>query len=131
MPRVVHFEIPVNDIDRSIAFYQKVFGWTFKKFDGPELYYLVSTGPKDQPGIDGGLLKKRDPRQPMVNTIQVENVDATISWVEQNGGKCCLPKMAIPGVGWLKTVSFCISMRFEKILYLTKVCSESHPSWLK
>ena len=24
MPRVVHFEIPVNDIDRSIAFYQKV-----------------------------------------------------------------------------------------------------------
>ena len=101
MPRVVHFEIPVNDIDRSIAFYQKVFGWTFKKFDGPELYYLVSTGPKDQPGIDGGLLKKRDPRQPMVNTIQVENVDATISSVEQNGGKCCLPKMAIPGVGWL------------------------------
>ena len=70
----------------------------FQKFDGPELY-LVSTGPKDQPGIDGGLLKKRDPRQPMVNTIQVENVDATISSVEQNGGKCCLPKMAISGVG--------------------------------
>lgn len=101
MPRVIHFEIPVDDIDRSIAFYDKVFGWKFTKWDGPQLYYLVSTGPKDQPGIDGGLLKKRDPRQPMANTIQVENVDATVKAVETNGGKCVLPKMPIPGVGWL------------------------------
>ncbi len=101
MSRVVHFEIPVTDIDRSIAFYQEVFGWTFQKWDGPEVYYLISTGPKDQPGIDGGLLKKRDPRQPMANTIQVESVDDTIRLVEQHGGKCCMPKMAIPGVGWL------------------------------
>ncbi len=101
MARVVHFEIPVNDIDRSIAFYEKVFGWKVQKWDGPEPYYLVSTGPKDQPGIDGGFLKKRDPRQPLCNTIQVDNVDAAILSVEQNGGKCCVPKMAVPGVGWL------------------------------
>jgi predicted enzyme related to lactoylglutathione lyase len=78
-----------------------VFGWKFEKWDGPEAYYLVTTGPKEEPGINGGLLKKRDPRQPMVNTIQVDNLDATIRTVEENGGKCCLPKMAIPGVGWL------------------------------
>ena len=101
MPRVVHFEIPVSDVDRSIAFYEKVFGWIFQKWDGPELYYLISTGPKDQPGINGGLLKKHDPHQPMANTIQVEDVDATIRSVEENGGKCCFPKMAVPGVGWL------------------------------
>lgn len=105
MPRVIHFEIPVDDIDRSIAFYEKVFGWKFTKWDGPQLYYLVSTGPKDQPGIDGGLLKKRDPRQPMANTIQVENVDATVKAVEKNGGQCVLPKMPIPGVGWLAYIT--------------------------
>ena len=38
MPRVVHFEIPVNDIDRSIAFYEKIFGWKFQKWDGPDGY---------------------------------------------------------------------------------------------
>ncbi|MCE5311009.1 MAG: VOC family protein [Acidobacteriales bacterium] len=101
MSRVVHFEIPVVDIERSIDFYQKVLGWNFQKWDGPELYYLVSTGSNDEPGINGGLLKKRDPRQPVVNTIQVENVDATISLVEKNGGKCCWPKTPVPGVGWL------------------------------
>jgi uncharacterized protein len=55
----------------------------------------------NQPGINGGLLRKRDPRQPAVNTVAVENVDATVRTAEQNGGKLCFPKMAVPGVGWL------------------------------
>jgi uncharacterized protein len=37
----------------------------------------------------------------MVNTVAVENLDNTIRLVEQNGGKCVLPRMAIPRVGWL------------------------------
>jgi len=101
MARVIHFEIPLNDIERSITFYEKVFGWKIQKWGGPADYYLVSTGPKELPGIDGGLLKKRDPRQPMVNTVQVDDVDATVRIAEQNGGKLALPKMAVPGVGWL------------------------------
>ncbi len=99
--RVVHFEIPVNDIDRSIQFYEKIFGWKFQKWGGPAEYYTISTGAKDQPGIDGGLLRKHDPRQPVANTVKVENVDETIRTVEENGGKCCVPKMAVPGIGWL------------------------------
>lgn len=101
MNRVVHFEIPVLDIEKSIAFYENVFGWKFQKFEGPDLYYLITTGPKDEPGIDGGMLIKRDPRQPQVNTVQVQSLEGTINTVEKNGGKCVMPKMAIPGVGWL------------------------------
>jgi predicted enzyme related to lactoylglutathione lyase len=34
MSRVVHFEIPVENIEASIVFYQKVFGWTFQMLPG-------------------------------------------------------------------------------------------------
>ena len=36
-----------------------------------------------------------------LNTIAVESLDRTISKIEQRGGKICVPKMAIPNVGWL------------------------------
>jgi hypothetical protein len=78
-----------------------VFGWKFTKWEGPAPYWLITTGPKEEPGIDGGLLPRRDPSQPCVNTIGVANVDDTIKTVEKNGGKIALPKMAVPGVGWL------------------------------
>jgi uncharacterized protein len=59
MPRVVHFEIHVGDPDRAINFYEKCFGWTFQKWDGPMPYWLITTGPDDQPGINGGLVPRR------------------------------------------------------------------------
>ena len=35
MPRVVHFEIPADDLGRAQRFYGDVFGWQFQKWDGP------------------------------------------------------------------------------------------------
>jgi len=101
MPRPIHFEIPVDNPDRAIAFYKTVFGWTFQKWDGPVPYWLITTGPTTEPGINGGLLPRRDPAQPCVNTVGVSNLDQTTAAVEANGGKCVVPKMAVPGVGWL------------------------------
>jgi predicted enzyme related to lactoylglutathione lyase len=40
--RVVHFDIYVDDAERAIAFYQKVFGWTIQKVDGMD-YWLSDT----------------------------------------------------------------------------------------
>ena len=54
MPRVSHFEIHATDPDRAIRFYSTVFSWQFNKWDGPVEYWLVRTGPDDEPGIDGG-----------------------------------------------------------------------------
>lgn len=59
MPRVIHFEIHAGEPARAISFYEKVFGWTFQKWEGPMEYWLVITGPDDQPGINGGLLPRR------------------------------------------------------------------------
>lgn len=101
MPRPIHFEIPVENPDGAIAFYSKVLGWKFTKWDGPADYWLISTGDSKEPGIDGGLLRRRDPAQPCVNTVGVPNLDETVKTVESNGGRCVVPKMPIPGVGWL------------------------------
>src|SRR3974377_1024740 len=101
MPRPVHFEIPADQPERAIGFYQKVFGWTFQKWDGPMEYWMIGTGDPSEPGINGGMMRRQNPGQPRVNTGGVADVDATLRTVLSSGGECALPKMPIPGVGWL------------------------------
>lgn len=101
MSRPVHFEIPADQPERAMAFYEKVFGWKFHKWDGPMPYWLVTTGDKTQPGIDGGLLPRQHPGQGVVNTVMVADLDASTAAVEAAGGTITVPKMPIPGMGWL------------------------------
>ena len=101
MPRPIHFEIPADNPQRAIGFYSNVFGWKFTKWDGPKDYWIITTGQAPEPGIDGGLLPRRDPNQPCVNTIAVTNLDESVAAVQANGGSIAVPKMAVTGVGWL------------------------------
>src|SRR5579872_5292277 len=101
MPRPIHFEIPAEDPDRAMEFYKKVFGWTFQKWDGPMPYWMIITGSDKEPGINGELMPRRDPAQPCVNTVGVTDLDDSLATVAAHGGKEVVPKMAIPGVGWL------------------------------
>jgi predicted enzyme related to lactoylglutathione lyase len=106
MPRVVHFEIHAADPERAVSFYEKVFGWTFQKWEGPMPYWLISTGPDDQRGINGGLVPRRGEIDGQaviayVCTVDVESVDSSIATVAANGGAIALAKMPVPGVGWL------------------------------
>ena len=57
MSRVIYFEIQADYINRAIQFYKNVFGWEFKQFDDVE-YCLIITGPDDQRGINGGLMRR-------------------------------------------------------------------------
>lgn len=101
MPRVVHFEIDAKKPDRAIKFYEKVFSWKIKKWEGPVEYYLITTGKESEPGIDGGLSRRTEPEPSTVNTIDVPSVDEFIKKVEASGGTIIRPKMAIPGVGYM------------------------------
>ena len=106
MPRVVHFEIHAADPDRAVNFYQKLFGWNFQKWEGPMDYWLVTTGPDDQPGINGGLMRRQGEIDGQaviayVCTIDVADVDASTNKAVSNGAQVVVPKMPIPGVGWL------------------------------
>jgi uncharacterized protein len=98
MPRVIHFEFPADRPERAERFYSDLFGWKFTKWEGPSEYWLIETG--EGPGINGGMMPRR-PGAATTNTIGVESVDETVRNVVANGGGIALPKMAIPGVGWL------------------------------
>jgi predicted enzyme related to lactoylglutathione lyase len=100
MPRVVHFEINAEDPERAVKFYNDVFGWQIQKWDGPVDYWLITTGPGDQPGINGAMMKRTDPTAGTWNTIEVPSVDEFTARAGGAGGKVILPKMAIPGVGY-------------------------------
>ena len=98
--RVVHFEIPSDNPEKAISFFQTVFGWSFQKF-GTEEYWLANTGDENARGINGAVMKKKDPRQPMVNTILVESIDDYVQKIENAGGKIVLAKMSVPNVGYI------------------------------
>lgn len=106
MPRVVHFEIHAEDLERARNFYTAVFGWEFTSWGGPMEYWLIKTGEDSEMGINGGMLKRQcaidgQAVTAYVCTVGVENVDETQAAVEAAGGTVALPKMAIPGMGWL------------------------------
>lgn len=108
MPRVSHFEIHADNLERAAGFYTGLFGWTITKWDGPVEYWLIATGPDSEPGINGGLVKRMGPppadMQPVsayVCTTTVPDLDARIEKALATGGTIALPKMPVPGVGWL------------------------------
>lgn len=100
MPRIVHFEIAADDPERAAAFYRELFGWQFHKWDGPESYWMVRTGPDSEPGINGGMFVRKGPVG-HVNVIDVPSVDATVARVVEQGGEVVMPKRTVPGVGYL------------------------------
>ncbi|MGC4054494.1 MAG: VOC family protein [Paludibaculum sp.] len=101
MARPVHFEIPADNTERAIAFYEKLFGWKFSLWPGPMQYWLITTGPAEERGIDGGMMQRMHPGQGVVNTVDVKDLDASIATAVAGGGELTVPRMAIPGVGWL------------------------------
>jgi len=103
MPRPVHFDFPADDPERAMQFYSHVFGWKFEKWEGPMEYWLVTTGPREEPGVNGGMGRRGNPDMGVVNTIDVPSVDEYVRKVTAAGGKVLQPKMAIPGVGWYAT----------------------------
>lgn len=104
MGRPLHFEIHVDDMERARSFYEKIFGWSFQKW-GPVDYYVITTGEEGTPGINGGMLPRQggkgDRVTGWVNTVGVDDIDATLAAVEANGGTIALPKDKMEGVGWV------------------------------
>ena len=99
MPRIVHFEIPTTNPKRSSAFYKNALGWKIKQW-GKVDYWMVETGKDPEPGINGGIMPKKDLKT-TVNTVEVASVDKAVKKVIAAGGKVLRPKVAIPTMGWI------------------------------
>lgn len=99
MARVTHFDLQADNPEGIIPFYEKIFDWKFEKWNGPMEYWMINTGPKENPGIDGGLsLRQKD--NPGINTIEVKDVDKVLAQIKEGGGTIITKKEAIPGIGW-------------------------------
>jgi uncharacterized protein len=107
MDRVVHFEIPADDVERAKKFYSENFGWTLNQL-GPDMgnYVLVHTGPTDEQGmpedrafINGGLMKRDPSANSPVLVIAVADADSAVEKVKQSGGRLVGEIMDIPNVG--------------------------------
>jgi len=101
MQPVVHFELHSADLDKTLPFFEKIFGWKLNKWGGPHEYWLATTAEPGTTGINGGIMRSMDGQQRTVNTIQVPDVDEYVAKCVAAGGQNCVPKMPIPGVGWL------------------------------
>jgi hypothetical protein len=108
MGKVVHFEIPADDIPRAKEFYGSIFGWQLQDMDtGGADYTIVMTTPVDQqtqlptePGaINGGMMKRADDTPSPVITIEVDSIDDALKQIEAGGGGVVRPRTEIPGMG--------------------------------
>jgi predicted enzyme related to lactoylglutathione lyase len=101
MSRIVHFEFGADDPQRAMEFYQNTFGWKFDKWQGDQDYWLITTGAKQTPGIDGGMSRKMAEFPGTTNTVGVASVDDCSDKILKSGGTRVTPKHTIPGVGWI------------------------------
>ncbi len=107
MDKVVHFEIPVDDLERAQSFYGAIFGWElFTTPIGDGEYTLVTTTPVDESmrptesgGINGGMMQRSDSTPNPVITIGVASIDDALKQVEASGGTVVTPRTPIPEMG--------------------------------
>ena len=97
--RVIQFEIPASNPEVTMNFFESTFGWSFQQL-GSEEYWLAKTGNDSEPGINGAIIKRRHPDQPITNAINVQNIDQRIQQIIDNGGMIVVQKTPVPEQGW-------------------------------
>lgn len=106
MSKVVHFEIPADDLARAKKFYQNAFGWQLDDQPGME-YVLAKTVetdekkmmPKEAGAINGGMMKRNDMVEGPSFAINVENIDEAMQDVRKAGGIMLTVKMPVGDMG--------------------------------
>jgi len=94
---VIYFDLPAGDVARARKFYDKVFGWKSESWGGG--YYSLDTTGRGGEGIDGGVYKREDKGDVVVNYIKVPSIDKSLMKIKENGGKIVQDKTPIPEWG--------------------------------
>ena len=108
MDKVVHFEIPADDVERAKDFYGAVFGWQLdtQPIGEGEYTSVITTAidpqtyaPTEPGGINGGMMRRSADTPSPVITVGVEDIDRSLKEVEANGGTVVTPRTPIPDMG--------------------------------
>lgn len=106
MDKVVHFEIPADDLARARDFYGSVFEWGLQVMEEMD-YTIVQTTSTDEtsqlprePGaINGGMMARSAKTPAPVITVGVDAIDDSLKKIEAAGGSVVTPRTDIPGMG--------------------------------
>ena len=101
---VGYFEIPVNDLERAVEFYEIVFGYQFTRteIDGLEMALFPSNEKGE--GVTGALVKG-DSYVPSKEGSRLyfnsKDIERTLEKVLSQNGKILYPKTSIGELGWV------------------------------
>jgi|SRR3989344_702623 len=107
MNKVVHFEIPADDVERARKFYKDNFGWEIQPF--PEMDYTVvrtvavdkEMMPKESGAINGGIMKRNDKVKNPVVTISVKSIDESLNDIKNSSGSVVQDKTPVGEMGFV------------------------------
>ena len=92
MQKLVHWEIPSTDIEKSKKFYEKMFGWKFQQWSQDYAMFEV------EGGVGGGVSKTDKMPEPCIDVyISVEDIPAALKKAETLGARVERPKTEIGG----------------------------------
>jgi len=115
MDKLVHFELPVDDMARAKEFYSSIFGWQLSEWPMPDgsQYVGVRTVevdeathlPKEPGAINGGMVMRSKEVPAPIFAMTVSSIDDYVKKVEAAGGKVIKPKWDVMGSGFYAYVS--------------------------
>jgi predicted enzyme related to lactoylglutathione lyase len=89
--KIVHMEIPVNDLNNAKEFYEKVFGWEVG-ITGEDYAFFKDT----EDGIGGAFeISKKIMKGEFMIYISTESIEETLILIEKFGGKTILERTKI------------------------------------
>ena len=105
---VVHFEIPVTDMDRAVRFYEAVFLVKLerRKVDGYDMAFFPRAD--GRPGASGALAKGdvyKPTKDGAILYFDVPDLDAVIARAEALGGAVLYPKKDIGEAGFVAEIA--------------------------
>ncbi|MBI2133463.1 VOC family protein [Candidatus Woesearchaeota archaeon] len=106
MDKVVHFEVPADNLERVQKFYKECFGWKITDVSAPGMeYFMIHTVETDDKGmpmhpgaINGGFMKRTDEKGPII-VVNVDSIDKSLDLVKKAGGIVLSEKVKVGDMG--------------------------------
>lgn len=99
----VHVELNSTDVDKSKAFYGKLFDWTLEDVQMPEFTYTMIKVGK---GTGGGMMKQLIPGagSAWLPYVEVQDIKASTKKAQSLGAKVMKDVSEVMGMGWLSII---------------------------
>jgi predicted enzyme related to lactoylglutathione lyase len=108
MPNIAYFQIPADDVGRAKKFYHSLLGWKIEPDTTLEDKSLewqnIETGEPKEGTMNMGGLYKRMGAGPIMNFVEVGEIEKVLSRVERLGGKVLMPLDTIKSVGLVAVI---------------------------